>query len=378
MGAKVLIVDDDPELLNLIGLALKRADYRPLAARTAEAAFEKVRSEQPDLVILDVMLPGTSGIEFCRQIRQQAEVSNLPIIMLSARTQVDDKIEGLQAGADDYLTKPISAKEMVARVEALLQRTERLRQTTPSDQGKVFAFMGAKGGVGTTTVTVNVGVSLATEESHDVIIAELRPTFGTVAVQMGKTVHESLADLLALEGSPLNERNVKMHLTPDSSGMEVLYGPPGGDKPLALDPDWTNALVRQLSRMADFVLLDLPNDLSPSTQAALEACDLILLVLGPEADSLAAGKRTIDALNTWGIRRGVVEAVLVNQAPLAMGINVVQIETDLGCDVVGVIPPAADACAAANRQGRPLLVVQPNNPVADKINELAEKMAVYE
>ena len=149
MSEKILIVDDDANLLRLIGQVLQRAGYQPIAATNGASALQKIRGEQPDLVILDVMLPGMSGIELCKQLRENEETAALPIIMLSALGQVDNTIEGLEAGADEYLSKPINPKELVARVRALLQRTARLRRAQSQDGagGKVWGFIGAKGGV---------------------------------------------------------------------------------------------------------------------------------------------------------------------------------------------------------------------------------------
>src|SRR5690606_37429407 len=141
MSQKILIVDDDAELLRVMSLTLQRGGYHPVTAPNAEIALEKIRSERPALVILDVMLPRHSGIELCQLLRNDPATATLPIIMLSARTQVDEKIEGLEAGADEYLTKPISPKELNARVKALLERTERL-QSHQGVTGQVLGFMG--------------------------------------------------------------------------------------------------------------------------------------------------------------------------------------------------------------------------------------------
>lgn len=378
MSEKILIVDDDQELLRLIGYALNRAGYQPIAAQDAEVAFRKVRDEEPALVILDVLLPGQSGIDFCKQLRSQAKTLPLPIIMLSARTQVNDKIEGLEAGADEYLTKPISPKEMVARVTALLDRTRRLRQAAGSGGGgKVFGFVGAKGGVGTTTVAINVGLALV-QQDRKTIAAELHPQFGSFSVHIGSSANETVQDLTSLSESRLSKQVLRRYLLTDNSGLEILFGPSKGNERLQLDAVWVEDLVSQLSEMAEFVVLDLPNDLSEATEAALLACDLITLVTRPEPDSLASAKRKLDILRTWGIGRGIIEAVIVNHVPLAVGVSVDQVGDQLDCEIAGVVPPAADAFAIAQRRGRPLLQTQPNSAAATRLKQIAEKLAEME
>ena len=170
MGDKILIVDDEPHLLRLMEYALQVEGYEIVTAANAQEAIAKVWSERPDLAILDVMLPDASGLEVCRQLRSKAETEGLPIIMLSARERVADKVKGLQVGADDYVTKPVDMDEMVARVAALLARTKRLTRARAPDRGKVVGFVGAKGGVGTTTVALNVAAALAEQGSR--VIAE--------------------------------------------------------------------------------------------------------------------------------------------------------------------------------------------------------------
>lgn len=117
---RIMIVDDDSNIAELISLYLVKECYETLICGDGEEALEKLSSFNPDLVLLDIMLPGIDGYEVCRQIRQQ---SNLPIIMLSAKGETFDKVLGLQLGADDYIEKPFDSKEMVARVKAVLRRS---------------------------------------------------------------------------------------------------------------------------------------------------------------------------------------------------------------------------------------------------------------
>ncbi|APE30839.1 phosphate regulon transcriptional regulatory protein PhoB [Halomonas aestuarii] len=123
MTAKtVLIVDDEAPIREMIAVALEMADYRVLEADNAQAAHAMVVDHQPDLVLLDWMMPGTSGIELARRLKRDEATAELPIIMLTAKGEEDNKIQGLEAGADDYITKPFSPRELVARLKAVLRR----------------------------------------------------------------------------------------------------------------------------------------------------------------------------------------------------------------------------------------------------------------
>jgi phosphate regulon transcriptional regulator PhoB len=119
---KILVVDDEPDLVELVSYNLKKEGFKVSAASNGEDALERVRKGEFNLVILDLMLPGIQGVELCRMLRNNPKTETIPIIMLTAKGEVADKIRGLETGADDYMTKPFSPKELVARVNTVLRR----------------------------------------------------------------------------------------------------------------------------------------------------------------------------------------------------------------------------------------------------------------
>lgn len=122
MAASILVVEDEPAIQELLTLNLKQAGYQPLRAMSVEQAQLLMRETQPDLIILDWMLPGMSGIEFARRLKGDGASKEIPIIMLTAKGEEIDKVRGLEVGADDYVTKPFSPRELLARVKAVLRR----------------------------------------------------------------------------------------------------------------------------------------------------------------------------------------------------------------------------------------------------------------
>jgi two-component system phosphate regulon response regulator PhoB len=122
MSATVLVVEDEPSIQELIAASLRHSGYKVLRADSAEDAMLLVSEALPDVVLLDWMLPGLSGIQYARRLRSEERTSGLPIIMLTARSDEHDKVSGLDAGADDYLTKPFSPRELQARIKAVLRR----------------------------------------------------------------------------------------------------------------------------------------------------------------------------------------------------------------------------------------------------------------
>jgi len=122
MAQDVLVVEDEPDIRNLVVFHLVREGYRCRTAATGVEALQEVRTHPPDLVVLDLMLPGLDGLEVCRRLRADPGSAALPIIMLTAKADEVDRVVGLEMGADDYLVKPFSPKELVARVRAVLRR----------------------------------------------------------------------------------------------------------------------------------------------------------------------------------------------------------------------------------------------------------------
>ncbi|MGI6095625.1 MAG: response regulator [Lachnospiraceae bacterium] len=134
---KILIVDDDNNIAELISLYLTKECYNTLIVNDGEGALQAFREFSPNLILLDLMLPGIDGYQVCREIRQS---SNVPIIMLSAKGEVFDKVLGLELGADDYIIKPFDSKELVARVKAVLRRFQPEPQTPAATPGKYVEY----------------------------------------------------------------------------------------------------------------------------------------------------------------------------------------------------------------------------------------------
>jgi len=122
MSKKVLIIDDEPDLIRLLSYNLSAQGYEPLAAKDGETGLAQAQRHLPDLIVLDVMMPGMDGWEVCKALRRDTRTAAIPILMLTARADEADKVVGLELGADDYLTKPFGLRELLARIKALLRR----------------------------------------------------------------------------------------------------------------------------------------------------------------------------------------------------------------------------------------------------------------
>ncbi len=139
---KILVVEDEPALVDTLEYALSRQGYTVVIARDGLSALDMARVQKPDLILLDVMLPGLDGFEICRVLRQEM---NVPILILTARDDEIDKIVGLEVGADDYLTKPFSMRELLARVKAHLRRVRLIREEIGIDEEEIGSVVPSGG-----------------------------------------------------------------------------------------------------------------------------------------------------------------------------------------------------------------------------------------
>ncbi len=199
MPEKILAIDDDPAQLRMIELALIDANFEPITANGGEAGLARLLEHRPDLVILDVMMPDMDGWETCYRIRQ---VSTVPIIFLTAKQTLDDRISGLRLGGDDYLIKPFNTSELIARVEAVLRRSHRRRADRDSviTVGKQLAI-----DRGTRHVIVRgQPVSLRPAEYNLLLI---------LAERAGQVVSsDRIGDLMGIEDQGARPRRVKWHV----------------------------------------------------------------------------------------------------------------------------------------------------------------------
>ena len=139
MSERILIVDDEPDIVELLEYNLRQTGYTVVTARDGAAAFAEVRRQPPDLVLLDLMLPDISGTEVCRRLKKDSSTEGIPIVMITARSEEIDRVVGFELGADDYVTKPFSPREVVLRVQAVLRRARPRHET--ADERMVFGTL---------------------------------------------------------------------------------------------------------------------------------------------------------------------------------------------------------------------------------------------
>lgn len=374
MNARLLIVEDDLDLLGALERTFRALGYEVVSARTGSDALNKARLAKPDLVILDVMLPDMSGFEVCRRLRNEYQQARLPILILSALGQVQDKIKGLEMGADDYVTKPFDLGELQARVRARLESARRIAVTPAAPRGYVVGFLGAKGGVGTTVTATNVAGALVLR-GEQVIIADLQPWPGAMALCLGLEQGGGQSQLLTLPPSDITPERVSAALALYGRGLRAMLLP---QQPQVFDdlaPDRVEALIRSCASLARYVVVDVPRPPSPIARPALACCDLVAIVVEPLSFCVRLARRTLELVRGWIARDTVVQAVIVHRLPWATPLAAEAVSRALGCTLLGVVPPHADLSVNAIDSGRLLISMSPESIAADALGKLANSIA---
>ena len=383
--ARILVIDDDANLLKVMGVLLERADHTFYAASNGVEGLSMAERVRPDLILLDVAMPFMKGTEVCRRLREQPQTGRVPIIMMSNLERIEDKLAGFQAGADDYVTKPVNPKELLARINALLVRS----QFATPQAARTIAVVGAKGGVGVTSIAVNMALSLV-EQDHAVTLAELHSGGGELRFHLNLPAEPELGALLLLEPQEIGRTEVERFIQQHESGLRVLLAPEQlGDHKLS--PAHISAMTSALKTGVDFLILDLPPLMDHAAREALASADLVLLITEPETLSALAARRQMRALKAWQMD-GRVAVVAVARVPSGTTMTRLELENELSTGrlekrgdgqeptiisvgVLMVVPPEPEMFQDSVRQGVPVVRLEPSARSSRAIAELAERIA---
>jgi CheY-like chemotaxis protein len=374
MAEKILIVDDDVDSLKLIGLMLKRHNYEVVVADAGQKALAKAEAEVPDLIILDVMMPDMNGLEVARRLRASDKTKDIPIIMFTAKTLIDDKVKGFEAGADDYLTKPTHPAELASRVKAILARKAAKKKgggQTPESaakKGLMLGVMGAKGGVGTTTLAINITTALINGGEQS-LIADFQLGNGTVGRMLG-TVSQGMARVLSTKkvDAALVEKELLVH----QSGLRGLLSS-SNPREVQLSNAIEQAVTALgiLREMGNPIVADLGTGLTALNLQLLPQLDKLIFVV--EANSVALDIASdhlteIDSL----IGANHVNVVVVNRSQSTLSWH--DVENHLKREVKAIISAAPELAHQALENRQPMVLMQPNAMVSGQYVKLADEM----
>ena len=322
MAAKILVVDDDPNVQRLLQYTLKQEGYDVVIASDGAEGFRLYGAEAPDLILLDVLLPKLDGYQVAEKIRaEESGARHVPIIMLTAEREVEQKVRGLRAGADDYLIKPFHPAELLARIKSLLARfAPRDLLLARPPLGRILAFYGAKGGVGTTTIAINTAIALHRELGRKVCLVDGNLQFGDhrVFLDLGLD-RKSIVDVVTAPS--IDGDLIKGTLVKHDSGVDLLLAPPSPETAELVHPEHLPQIAEILSTMYDYVLIDIDKRLDDINLGVFEAASVVFVVMTADLSCLKNVRLILETMNHLGYPTVKTQLVL-NRSNAFTGINV--------------------------------------------------------
>lgn len=373
MSVDILVVDDDPLSRKITSGVLQAAGFHLLTAGSGEEALHLIKTSTPALAVLDVLMPDMDGFELCRHLRRSPETAPIPIIILTGLKELDDRLQAYDAGADDFIPKPLEPAEFVARVRALLRRsagTVEPAAPKPKTDNRTIAVFSLRGGCGVSTMAVNLAVGLAQVWDYKTALVDLSLTNGQAALMLDVPLRNSWADLAPIPAPEIETDLIRRVLLRHSCGLDVLATSREPELTEALSKDQVDYVLAALKTQYEYLVIDLPHDFRDTTLAALDAADLIVLLLTPELASIQNASSALRVFDKLDYPPEKIELVL-NWTFKGNGLSRAQIEKSLKRPIRVVIPNGGDTFSTAITLGKPVTYAQPESPFAALFEDLA-------
>lgn len=362
--AKILVIDDDTSLLKMLGIMLERAGHQPVLISHGQEGIDRAISDPPDLAIVDVMMPDISGHEVCQKMRAHPATVDVPILILTARSQQVDRDAALTYGANDFLAKPVAPKDLNDKVNDLL------KSPTKKQRGRVFTVFSLRGGVGVTTIAINLAAALRVQQVPNITIVDLSPNSGQITLQLRIQPQKTWEKLLTQTVQEASD--IRSLLINHPSGINILAAPVAPTQNASLTEPQMNFVIKTLYDRAEFVIIDAPPTLNPMCIASLKISDLIILVLSPDIASIQTATGTMRALVDLGVS-GKKLHLLLNHPSNIQALNKETVERALKRPVSFETPFDPQQFRALS-QGKPLAFSNIESLLGDSMRRIAIAM----
>jgi pilus assembly protein CpaE len=375
-ASSILLIEADTPSAELIGGILTKVGYTVTTIADPDEAFPRVIEHQ--LAILDVMSGSKSSVDVCREIRQTPALGRIPVLCIGQSDDVEDRIRFLEAGADDVMAKPFDARELEARVEALLLRFQRSKDMTVvssdgltvSRQRRTVAVHSPRGGVGTTTIATNVAMAMARQKPDRVVLVDLHLQFGQVATHLNLEVKQSLADVARDDSAMREPELLRTYATRHDSGLHVLAAPTSPELAELVTAEHVDRILSTLLESYDSVVIDAGSWLDERTMTAFEHAETVIFAVCPEIGALKALHGLLDYLNETGSVSAKSTFVLNNQFAREI-LRLRDVESALGTKVATELPYDPFLYLKAVNEGVPIILGAPHSVPAERFQKLA-------
>jgi pilus assembly protein CpaE len=372
MPARILVVAAQPAISLQLGNMLRRDGYEIVTAADGPEGLRVWTAERPDLVACDNDLRGPSGMELVMRIRQaEGAGTHTPVVLLGSSTDVDAKVAALRAGADDYLAKPVHPQELSARVRGLLARFGRVQQPNRSTGGRVIAFYGAKGGVGTTTLAINTAIALHKELNRSVALVDANLQFGDhrVFLDLGPD-SRSIVD--AISGGVVDLDLLRQSMVRHETGVDLLLAPPSPEQGELVSQSGHHLLriVEMLRGVYDIVLVDMDKRFDDHMLDVIGVADRLVVVLTADLSCVKNVRLVLETMNQLQVPQERLMLVL-NRANAFTGISVKSVETVLKRPIEHQVVNDYRSAISALNSGTPFMAKRPDSALSKDVLELA-------
>ena len=374
-SSSILLVDQDLAAGRVLSDVLSSVGYTVTLLTDPSGALERAADNQ--LVIIDVVVGERTAADICREIRATPSMAAIPVVCISQTDDVADRIRFLEVGADDVLAKPFDARELEARVEALMLRFQRSRDLTPAEAPerphrvahRLVSVFSPKGGVGTTTIAVNMAVAIAARRPDRTLLIDLDRQFGQVATHLNLPVRQTMADLVRDAGA-VREPDILRTYTTQSQGLHVLLAPGSPELGDTIGADHVDMLMQTAVQAYDAVIVDAGSHLDEPTLAALERADGVVFPVYPEIPALRALHSLLEVLAEIG-SVGQRATFVLNNTFAREILKMRDIENALGTRIAAELPYDAFAYLKAVNEGVPVVRGAPRSLPAEQLIRLA-------
>jgi pilus assembly protein CpaE len=375
----IMLVEDSDFILFKLKAVLIRLGYSVSTFLKPVDALKWLENVEvlPDLIISDVNMPEINGFELTRRVKSTPHTAAIPVILLTSLTEMSDKISGLQAGADDYLSKSISPVELELRVKAILSRSQTEPSTISQVAARTISVFSLRGGVGTTSLSINLAVGLSQLWGIEVFLWDMALSGGHCAFMMNLKPKNSLTALENWPNLTVDDETLAGLLLKHESGIHLLPAPQSPSEAELITSSTVDLVWPYMQNNAAYLIIDCGNHLTDPALTILERSDAILLVLAPE---LISTKSAVDALQVFdriGIDPNKIIPVLNNIFPNRR-LPASKISPVLGNRNIIEIPYDSDLAVQAITSGRPYVTLSPKSELSLATITLAYKLSAKE
>ncbi|MBW6471528.1 MAG: response regulator [Anaerolineaceae bacterium] len=380
MAEKILIIDDDSETLRLIGMMLQRQGYQTVTANNGDEGVALAKHELPDLIILDIMMPEVNGYTVAKHLRADPATSETPILMFTAKSQVDDKVAGFEAGADDYLTKPVHPVELVAHIKALLSRrvSHQTGKVIQKNQGFTIGVLGAKGGLGISSTALNLGIALSEKSDLGVVCVELSPGNGIWSLELGLADTKGLDNILLSKPGDITIELIEKNLVNTLFGVRLLLTS-SLFSPVQMTENLKKVgfLLDGLTKIAKVTILDLGVPNEEYLNEVIDKCDQIIVVTESYPIAVERTKLILEELTNYGFgKHKLISVISVNRVRADIQLTQPQIQEKIGVLPLLTVPSAPEQAYQAAIHFQPFIKIQPESLASQQFYRLAELLLV--